>query len=237
MGTEVAYNVQISVDAKHKLIVDHEVTNEGIDTNQLSSMAIRAKEVLESKLLKCWRTRDTTTAKRSRPAGMLELYPTFPDQTYSHAERCVSKNASAMMQKNDCYQCPADKTLTYRHTTSLGGELVRFYIGVARTCNQCALKAKCTVRPDGRQVRRWVHEKVLLDMARRVKAEPEKVRQRKCIVEHPFGTIKRSMDQGYFLTKGLAGVRTETSLTMLAYNFKRVLTEFGTQSLIEAMQI
>jgi len=46
-GTDVAYNVQITVDAKHKLIVDHEVTNACNDSNQLSAMAIRAKEVLE----------------------------------------------------------------------------------------------------------------------------------------------------------------------------------------------
>ena len=36
-GTAVSYNVQISVDAKHKLIADHEVTNECNDMKQLSS--------------------------------------------------------------------------------------------------------------------------------------------------------------------------------------------------------
>ena len=46
-GTQVGYNVQISVDAKHNLIVDHEVTNERNDMKLLSSMAIRAKEALE----------------------------------------------------------------------------------------------------------------------------------------------------------------------------------------------
>jgi len=44
--TQVAYNVQISVDGKHKLILDHEVTNEVTDRNLLSQMAVRAKEAL-----------------------------------------------------------------------------------------------------------------------------------------------------------------------------------------------
>jgi hypothetical protein len=32
---------------------------------------------------------------------------------------------------------------------------------------------------------------------------PEKIKRRKKIVEHPFGTIKRSMNQGYFLMRGV----------------------------------
>lgn len=39
-------------------------------------------------------------------------------------------------------------------------------------------------------------------MEARVQDEPEKVKLRKTIAEHPFGTIKRHMDQGYFLMKG-----------------------------------
>ena len=46
-GTDVCYNVQTVVDAKHKLIVEHEVTNEPTDHAQLSKMALRAKQVLE----------------------------------------------------------------------------------------------------------------------------------------------------------------------------------------------
>jgi len=44
---EVCYNVQATVDKKNKLIIDHEVTNEVKDSNQLSKMSNRAKEILE----------------------------------------------------------------------------------------------------------------------------------------------------------------------------------------------
>ena len=33
---------------------------------------------------------------------------------------------------------------------------------------------------------------------------------RKQLAEHPFGTIKHAMDQGYFLLRGLEKVRAET---------------------------
>jgi transposase/ElaB/YqjD/DUF883 family membrane-anchored ribosome-binding protein len=45
-GTDVAYNVQVTVDSKHKLILDHEVTNDPTDRGHLSAMAIRAKNLL-----------------------------------------------------------------------------------------------------------------------------------------------------------------------------------------------
>jgi transposase len=45
--TDVAYNVQVVVDPKHKLIVDHEVTNEVTDRNMLSYMAKRVKDLLD----------------------------------------------------------------------------------------------------------------------------------------------------------------------------------------------
>lgn len=44
--TDVCYNVQTAVDSKHKLIVEHEVVNDPTDLQQLSTMAIKAKETL-----------------------------------------------------------------------------------------------------------------------------------------------------------------------------------------------
>jgi transposase len=70
------------------------------------------------------------------------------------------------------------------------------------------------------------------EMQQRVTNNAEKVKSRKSIVEHPFGTIKRWMDQGYFLTRGLEKVRGEMSLTVLAYNLKRVIRIIGVKDLI-----
>jgi Transposase DDE domain len=72
-------------------------------------------------------------------------------------------------------------------------------------------------------------------MAERVRARPEIMKQRKQIVEHPFGTMKRTMNQSYFLLRGLAKVRAEMSLTVLAYNLKRVITILGVRKLLEVV--
>jgi hypothetical protein len=64
---------------------------------------------------------------------------------------------------------------------------------------------------------------------------PEKLKRRKEIVEHPFGTMKRSMNQGYFLTRGLEKVIAEMSLTVTAYNIKRAINILGVKRMVQAL--
>ena len=45
-GRVVGSNAQVALDAKTKLIVDHELTNAVTDQHQLSALAVRAKETL-----------------------------------------------------------------------------------------------------------------------------------------------------------------------------------------------
>ena len=70
---------------------------------------------------------------------------------------------------------------------------------------------------------RGVDEHLLEAMAQRVRRRPAVMQQRKQLVEHPFGTMQRWWEAGYFLMRGLEKVRTEFSLTVLAYNLRRVL--------------
>lgn len=72
-------------------------------------------------------------------------------------------------------------------------------------------------------------------MAQRLQREQACFAQRKALAEHPFGTMKRGMDQGYFLLKGLRKVRGEFSLTVLAYNLKRVFNIIEVPQLLGAL--
>jgi IS5 family transposase len=42
----VSYNVQVAVDAKHKLIVEQQVTNQVVDMGLLTQTAVPAREIL-----------------------------------------------------------------------------------------------------------------------------------------------------------------------------------------------
>lgn len=113
------------------------------------------------------------------------------------------------------------------------GRHIRYYKTSA--CRDCPLKEKCTQNAEGRRITRWVDEHLLEEMAQRLKSHPEYRIERSSLVEHPFGTLKRGMNQGYFLLKGLEKVRGEFSLSALAYNLKRVFNIVGVEKLISAI--
>jgi len=98
------------------------------------------------------------------------------------------------------------------------------------------LRKQCTKAKRGRQLRRWIHEEVLDRLKARIRAHPALLKQRKELAEHPFGTVKLAMDQGYFLLKGMKKVTTEFSLTVLSYNFKRVLNIRGVEDMIRSLK-
>jgi transposase len=62
------------------------------------------------------------------------------------------------------------------------------------------------------------------------------MRQRREVVEHPFGTIKLRMGATHFLMKTLPKVASEMALHVLAYNLTRVLNILGIQPLMAALR-
>ena len=54
-------------------------------------------------------------------------------------------------------------------------------------------------------------------------------------MEHPFGSIKQWMNQGYFLMRGLEKVRAEFSLTALAYSLTRAVNLVGIPKMLAAL--
>ena len=86
-----------------------------------------------------------------------------------------------------------------------------------------------------RRISRWANEAVLDRMAERLAARPDLLQVRRESVEHPFGSIKQRMNQGYFLMRGLEKVRAEFSLTALAYNFIRTVNLVGIPKMLAAL--
>jgi hypothetical protein len=232
---EVCYNVQTAVDAKHNLIIAQDVTNAAGDRDQLSPMARAAQAVLPDAtpvVVADQGYYHGAEIKTCLAAGMTPLVPR-PTTSANEARGLFTKDDFVYHPTQDAYRCPAGERLTYRTTTLELGRRIKNYR--TRACGRCALKARCTRNQDGRKLTRWVDEHLLEAMARRLRERADLFRQRKALAEHPFGTMKRGMDQGYFLLKGLRKVRGEFSLTVLAYNLKRVLNLVGVPQLLEAV--
>src|SRR5437773_5739760 len=234
-STEVGYNVQTAVDEKHQLIVEHQVTNDPTDHAHLAEMALRAKATLEVEKLEVVADMgyyDGAEVKQCAEAGVTTYIPK-PITSVNKKRGLFTKQDFSYEEEKDCYLCPAGAALTYRYQSFEQNRQIRYY--TTRKCRDCPIKHRCTTNQRGRRITRWVDEKLLEDMARRVRARPELMRRRQQLSEAPFGTIKRAMGHSYFLMRGLNKVGAEMSLTVLTYNLKRVINILGVKKMIAAL--
>ena len=71
----------------------------------------------------------------------------------------------------------------------------------------------------------------------KLRSDREKMSQRLCLSEHPFGTIKHSMNAGYFLLNGMEKVSGEFAFSAIAYNLKRSRNLLGFNKMMSLMMI
>ncbi len=236
-GSVVGYNVQTAVDSKHHLIAAHEVTNAPTDRSQLSSMAAQATTALDPKALTVIADPGYYKGEEIRAcyeAGVMALVPK-PRTSGNKAVGLYEKQDFHYESEADQYRCPAGEVLAHRHNGIENGMKMPFYYASVLVCRECTLKSQCTLSKE-RRIRRWEHESVLDDAEVELKQHPDAMRQRKRLVEHPYGTIKHWMGSTHFLMKRLPNVQAEMSLHVLAYNLRRAINILGVPKIIEQLQ-
>jgi hypothetical protein len=236
---EPGYNVHTAVDSKHSLIVDYEVSQNAADNNQLSTMAIAAKETLEAEkinvcadagyydsidLKKC--EDNKVTAYVPIPAQNVSKKTNIPRAEYYHDKFIYD-------QQTDSYHCPEGNKLQFYHRTKKHER--KFSVYRTDACRKCPVKELCSTSPRGRYIYRWENEQVIERLKERLAAEPDIIKRRKSIVEHPFGTLKKVWGYSTFLLRGKEKVSAEISLMTLVYNIRRALTIIGVIGLIKAI--
>ena len=221
-GINVCYNAQIVVDSKHSLIVAQAVTNEVNDEKQLHTMAKAAQQALGVDTLNVVADAgyvNSTEIAKCEADGITTYLPALKPQ---RRDGMFSKADFRYDASNDTYTCPAGQVLTHSTQGVDKGKLIHYYRTTA--CNECPLRSQCTSSKDGRRVARRDDEIIRNVAAERGREHLDIMKKRKAMVEHPFGTIKRIINRGYFLLRGLKKVSGEFALAALAYNFKRILT-------------
>jgi transposase len=231
----VGYNVQTAVDTRHHLIVEHEVTNTGSDRDQLSGMAQKARTAIGTTSLTAIADRGYFKGEEilaCHEAGISTLVPPTKTSGAKADGRFDKADFVYDPQKNE-YRCPAGQSLIWRFVSVEKGMKNHRYW--SSNCKGCPLKEKCTPSAQ-RRVTRWERQDVLDEMQTRLEQNPDAMRIRRSTVEHPYGTIKAWMGATHFLTKGLEHVKTEMSLHVLAYNFKRLIAILGMASMMNAIR-
>jgi len=107
-------------------------------------------------------------------------------------------------------------------------------------CQNC--ENKCTTAKfkqvdmkDGQNELHLIERSKVLKVRITIRPDKAKIKLRKCVVEHPFGTVKRALDGSYLLLKGKVKATAELSLSFLAYNMRRAINIVGVEKLIAAL--
>ena len=240
---EVCYNTEAAIDSKNKLAVDYDVTNSASDRNQLSPMAKSAKDTLGVERIDATADKgfhDSLEIQECVSNGITPYVPEPVSVGRGEVKKVgVPKPAFygdkfAYDKTTDSYVCPAGERLEfYCWNNNMKGRRVAIYRTDA--CFTCPFfMTDCTTNKVGRRIHRWEHEETLEEMRARLKTAEgsRKAAMRKELCEHPFGTIKRAFNQGYFLLKGLRKVNGEMGFTMLAYNMRRAINILGVKALL-----
>jgi hypothetical protein len=226
--TEVAYNVQATVDAKNNIPIDFKVTNQN-DSKAMGGMVRRAKTILGHDDFTALYDKGYHTGTEFDYAHThgVEVIVAFPE-TSSHApDTAYDVEHFEYNKTTDQYTCPAGQLLTtngrwYNKANGKTTNRVKHYKTPA--CLACAHFSSCTVNKKGRLIERSEHMDLIDENKKRLREKLDLYRRRQAIVEHPFGTIKRQWDFYYVMTKKtIKHASADVGLIFTAYNLRRIL--------------
>jgi len=235
---EVSYNVQTTVDAKHKLIADFKVTQKPNDLGELDNMAIRAKKLFRNKAFEVLADKGYYQAKDLKKCAEKGITVYITKQTYANGtnDQAFYSDQFKYDPERKVYICPGGKELYYARERKKEGKIIGYEYRNYATCKKCEFKERCTKAKKGRTICRHADQDFLDRIDSQTKRNMKKYKLRQMIVEHPFGTIKRGWGAYFFLTKRKVSVSAEISLSFLAYNFKRAINILGTEEILRRLR-
>ena len=230
----MAYNSQICVDDKFKFIVATDVTSQGTDKQELHHMAMQTKEVITSPDLVILADKGYYSAaeiKKCVDDGIKTLVPAIRTGQEFVNKGKFTKDKFIYDKVQDAYSCPNNKLI--KRTKSINksyARIMHMYRSSQTDCNSCPIRDKCLgEKTKTKQTQRWEYQEILDTYNQNLETPEAKalMKKRGSIVEHPFGTIKRSLGWDHFLVRSKKKVQGENALIMFTYNFKRLLNLIG----------
>jgi transposase len=234
--TEVAYNVQTTVDAKHCIPFDYKVTNNN-DSKAMGEMLTRAVEILGKNDFSALYDKGYHTGSELKIGQELgvETIVAIPEISSASYAPNADYNVSEFKYdaKEDTYMCPQGHTLAtngnwYKKNHHSKSVMVQHY--KTRACKSCSMINFCTknTRGRGRVIERSEYSRYVEQNRKNIEKYEHFYKRRQAIVEHPYGTIKRQWGFSYILTKkGKDRASADVGFMLTAYNLKRIINILG----------
>jgi transposase len=243
--TEVAYNVQTTVDSKNNIPIDYKVTNQN-DSKAMGNMIQRAKSILRTNEFTALYDKGFHTGSELKTAQDLGIETIVaipgvpstsqaPNHEYNYEKFIYNKEA-------DTYTCPQGQILKtngswYKELTS-SGNIILFKQYKTKACKLCQVRSECTRSKSARLIHRSEFADYYEVNRRNVMEKEQLYKRRQAIVEHPYGTLKRQWGFSYILTKnGIRRASSDVGLMFIAYNLRRIVNILTGDRLKEYLRI
>jgi len=233
-GFAPAYNVQVSTEASHKIIVGVGISQNSSDYGELVGGVARVEQNLAAKpkqmvtdggftsrenilamaaqgidLVGSWGEQDQKSVGQLRQRGVA---PEFYPQAFSYDAA------------QDLYQCPAQQSLRPSGTVERVGVVGHQYRAEAAICQACPFKTQCCPQTDqGRSLIRSVDAPQVQQFRQKMQTPQaqEIYRQRAPVAEFPNAWIKDKLGLRQFRLRGLDKVGLEALWACLTYNIQQ----------------
>jgi len=260
-STEIVYSIQTVSDGLNCIPIDYEVTNKP-DNNAMGRMVSRAVTILETdnsnyqkeKELNNQNTRESYTKEEPLIALFDKGYHTgsqlkevqdlgvygivdSPGSSSKAPTPEYDKKKFVYDKSKDEYICPDGHILTSRgkqisKKTRVKGVVVKYQLYKCKNYKTCPNASKCVKGGEPRRIERSEYEENIEINKENFDKNKDLYDQRKCIIEHPFGTLKRGWGFDYIITKkGKDRASADVGFMFISYNLKRIINLVGKENL------
>ena len=230
--TEVAYNVQSTVDAKNKIPIDYKVTDTN-DGKAMGPMLRRAKTILKTNDFTALYDKGYHTGSEFATADKLDIkvLVAVPKVATNAPNHAYNVENFVYLKEQDCYICPQGNELTStgKHHKAATYMFKRY---TTKACMNCPVKSECSKAHYGKAIQRSEYQELIENNKQRITENKTYYKQRQAIVEHPYGTLKRQWGFNYIITKKYKKrAEADVGLMFTAYNLRRLINLLGTEIL------
>lgn len=226
--TEVAYNVQTTVDGKNLLTLDYKVTNEN-DSKAMGPMLRRAKKIVGHADFTALYDKGYHTGSELKTGIEMgvELMVAIPGVASFAPDDRYNFDKFIYNTGDDTYSCPQGKTLiTNGNWYIKSKQRYIYYVKHYKTsaCSSCPSLALCTKNKKGRLIERSEYQPYMDQNKENIERDPTTYKKRQAIIEHTYGIIKRQWGFYFVSTKkGIKRASADVGLMFTALNLRRLI--------------
>ena len=244
-GFAPSYNVQISTDAAHGIIVGVDVTQAGNDCDQLVEAVQRVKDntgqMPEQVLVDGGYTMKNANIEAMAEQGIDLNGPVVESNPEASLRQrgippAFYPDKFRYDQTTDTFRCPTDNALLLVRKHQREGRVEYSYRASATDCQSCPFQDQCCPKTSPRSVVRIEHSPAVQAFREKMATEDAKqlYRTRAQIAEFPHAWVKEKLGLRQFRLRGRPKVGAEALWVCMTYNIQQWLRLIWRRSLLAA---